>query len=168
MPQEIITTRLAELSPNYRDFIESDFTGEAAQTFGEASGFDQRKIEILENAFAFYLLLFFDEQITISFIARNCDISEEDATLLFTAMRATLPEGLDAMVQAETAPQTTLGSEIAETEKALENIQGIRTMAGDMKEAQTNVPTHQSSQSDLIQPSTPTPPPTGTRWETDK
>lgn len=175
MIEESITQRIAELSPQYRSFVESNFAEIASRAFGEANNFDLRKIEILENAFTFYLLFFFDEQIAISFIVRNCDLSKEDATTLFTAMRSTLPEGLDEMIRTQAAslqaePPTALESEIAETERVFENLQGIRTMAADMREAKTHAePTYQSSQSDLITPTTPPPPPqNGPRWETDK
>ncbi len=61
-------------------------------------------------------------------------------------------------------------SEIAETEKVFENLQSIRTMASDMKEAQAQTPIYQSSQSDIIRPASSVPPITtnGPRWETDK
>lgn len=174
MSEELITQRIASLSPAYKAFIESNFAEIASRTFGEANAFDARKVEILENALTFYLLFLFDEQMTVSFIARNCELSIEDATVLFTGIRITLPDGLDAIIQSQ--PQslqnntpTVLASEIAETEKVFENLQGIRTMAGDMKEAQTHVPTYQSSQADLIRPvAPPVPTSNGPRWETDK
>lgn len=175
MPQEIITSRLSQLSPQYRSFIESDFVSDITTTFGEASGFNERQTEILENALTFYLLFFMSETDTVSFISRNCDISPSDAGVLFSGILASLPEGIDTMVRAqfsqmETAPEAGLASEIAQTERDFENLQGIRTMAADMREAQTHhVPTYQSNQSDLIQSGTPTPPPqNGPRWETDK
>ena len=175
MPQEIITNRIAQLSPQYRNFIESEFTTEVANSFGEASGFDERRIEILENALTFYLLFLLSEEDTVAFISRNCGLSLDDASILFSGIVISLPEGVDALVRAqfsqmETAPTTGLATEIAQTERDLEDLQGIRTMATDMRDAQTHhVPTHQSSQSDIIQSATPTPPPqTGPHWETDK
>lgn len=175
MPEDIIENRIAQLSPDYKAFIESDFIGEAASTFSEASGFSERQTEILENALTFYLLFFLSEADAIAFISRNCDLSLDDADLLFKGIKSTFPEGVDALVrsqysQVQSAPTEKLASEIAETERAIENLQGIRTMAGDMREAQTHhTPTYQSSQSDLIRSGTPTPPPqNGPQWETDK
>lgn len=69
-----------------------------------------------------------------------------------------------------TPPADNLNSEIAETEQAMEELQGIRTMAGDMQAIQSShpEPTYQSSsQSDLLRPTTP-PPRNGPSWETDK
>ncbi|MBP6924533.1 MAG: hypothetical protein KBC62_03905 [Candidatus Pacebacteria bacterium] len=173
MPQEIITTRLAGLSPQYRSFIESDFITEVATSFGEASLFNERQTEILENALTFYLLFLMSEEETASFISRNCDMSLLDANILLSGILGTLPEGIDAMVRTQflqmgSAPTAILASEIAETEKAFENIQGIRTMAADMREAQNQVPTYQSNQADIITPDIPPPPNNGPRWETDK
>lgn len=173
MPEEIITTRISVLSPQYRLFIESGFTEELANTFGSAYSFSDRKVEILENAITLYLLFFLSDVDTIDFISRNCELSPDEASSLFWGIIAAFPEGLYQMVQAQFLAlqgEQKLASEIAETEKAFESLQGIRTMATDMREAQTHhVPTHQSSQSDLIRPTTPPPPPqNGPRWETDK
>lgn len=65
-----------------------------------------------------------------------------------------------------------LSAEIKEAERELEEVQTIRTMAGDMRHVQETNPitTYRSSQEDLIRPITPTQPPapsTGPQWETD-
>jgi hypothetical protein len=173
MPEEIITARIAQLSPAYQEFILSDFISEVSTTFAEAYSFDERKIEILENAVTLYLLLLLNADDTTTFISRNCDLPPAEAETLFAGIVSTLPEGLEAMVTSQFSKMSVgpaaLASEIAETEKAFENLQGIRTMAGDMKDAETHsAPTYQSSQSDLIRPTTPPPPNNGPHWETDK
>jgi hypothetical protein len=65
-------------------------------------------------------------------------------------------------------PEIVSATEIEETEKELESLQNIRTMAADMQEVRAQVPTYQSAQSDLIRPSAPLPPAhSGPHWETD-
>lgn len=176
MPEEIISARISALNPAYQAFVQSDFIGEVAVTFAEVYSFDARKVDILENAITLYLLLFLSREDATLFISRNCDLPLPEAEMLFTGIVSTLPEGLEEMIstqfsqlQTEDVKSTVLASEIAETEKAFENLQGIRTMAKDMREVQTeSVSTHQSSQSDIIQPATPPLPTNGPRWETDK
>jgi hypothetical protein len=174
MSEDFITQRIQELSPAYRTFIESNFVEIVSRSFGEANNFNDRQIEILENSLTFYLLFLFDEIMTTSFIARNCEIKSEDATILFTAIRMTFPDGLNDTIQANATPQkdaldtSFTVSEIEITEKTLENLQNIRTMAADMQEVRAQVPTYQSAQSDLIRPSAPLPPAhSGPHWETD-
>lgn len=175
MEDTLITNRIAQLTPTYRSFIESDYLAEVANAFGQAQGFDTRTIEILENALTLHLLFFLDEEQTVSFISKHCKISPEESSVLFLGALSSLPEEIKTIktatvLPAESSQPEQLTSEIAEAEKAFENIQGIRTMAGDIKEVQSHsTPTYTSRQSDLIHPiSTPPPPNTGPRWETDK
>lgn len=70
-------------------------------------------------------------------------------------------------------PVVDLTEELAQTERELESIQGLRTMAQDMHEVQGHAePIYQSSQSEILNrtiPSVPPPPQTaGPHWDTEQ
>ena len=182
MPNQIISTRLANLDQEYRAFVESDFIEEAAEAFSEPLNFSGRNLEVLQNSFYLYLLFFLNKESAIEFISTNCDLPRPDAIELFSAFETSLPEGLNEIIRNEylrlnpTESQAGLSSEIAEAEKNLSEIQGLRTMAGDASVVtQAPVNTYQSSQAEILtrpdtqSPKAPTvlpppPPDTTPRW----
>lgn len=175
MTDQLIENRLSNLTPEYRSFIESSFVTDASLSFAEKLDISGRKVEVLENAFYLYLLSFIPVERVGKMISDACALPLTEGIAITYAFVSSLPPEFPKLIEAEHAflvsKQTpTLATEIAETEKAFENLQGIRTMAGDMREVQAHsVPTYQSTQADLIRPTTTPPPPnTGPRWETDK
>ncbi len=168
MPNQIISTRLANLDQEYRAFVESDFIEEAAEAFSEPLNISGRNLEVLQNSFYLYLLFFLNKESTIEFISTNCDLPKQDASELFAAFETSLPDGLNEMIRGEyirqnhAGDQPGLDSEIAEAEQNLTEIQGLRTMAGDASVvAQAPVNTYQSSQAKILtrpeEPAVPTP-----------
>ena len=178
MPEELIQTRLAALTPEYRSFVEGDFTTEVSISFGEAREFTERKMEILENALMFYLLFFFSQEETVDFISQNCNLSRAQALELFLAIKTTIPETIRCSIESGyyilnnqgTPEALPLASEIAETEKEFAAIQGIRTMAADMQHVKNpGEVVHSSSQAELLNRNVPTASPEpSSRWETDR
>ena len=175
--EPLIEERLAGLNPEYRLFVESDFAETVAETLGEYHGFNERQLDVLENAITLYLLFFLNSEESVTFLGIHCDLDLESATSLFYAIKASLPEGLEGMIETSFATFNTISAdtfteEIAETEKMYASIQGLRTMAGDAKEVQTHEePVYQSSQSSLLRPTTPPTPPAPhssiPRWDTE-
>lgn len=157
-----ITNQIDALGLEYREFVESDFATEAAGTFAESLNLQGRATEVLENTIFLYLLMIFSREDAVDFITRNCDLPPSEAATLWNAIEATLPEGLQSLIEAtrntvnETAPDSQqLASEIAETEDALSSLQGIRTMAADMQSvapAAHAEQVHTSSQEEILTP----------------
>lgn len=164
--EPLIEQRLNELNPQYRAFIESDFIDQITQTFSEANDFNEQKSDVLVNAITLYLLFFLKEEETVSFIANNCGLDVRSASDLFEAMKLSLPEGMSGMVKQTklsleaVSVGDSLDSEIAKTEKEFAALptqgMGMRTMADDMRTAQSTIPTTPSAPT--YQPIYPTPP----------
>ncbi|HEY0964407.1 MAG TPA: hypothetical protein VGE31_01285 [Candidatus Paceibacterota bacterium] len=178
MDDQLIQTRLSLLTPEYREFVMGDFTTEVARVFGEAHGFSEDQTDILENAITLYLLLFMDGAGVIQFIHRNCGLPVQTTLELFSAIKSSLPNDIREAVEATfiaingTAPsplaneiaEAELQSDIVETEEVFEQLQGIRTMARDMRAIQhPNEPVHRSTQDSLLQRPNNSP-----RWDTEQ
>lgn len=175
MIDQLIENRLLSLNPEYRSFVESPFVTDASLNFAERLGVSGRKIEVMENVFYLYLLSLISLEKMGVMISDTCGLPQTEGKAVAYAFIASLPSELPKLIEADhtlliSGQTSTLASEIAEAEKELGEIQGIRTMAGDMREVQahSSTPTYTSRQADLIRPTT-TPPPanTGPRWETD-
>lgn len=183
MDNNIVEKRIAELTPEYRDFIESSFVENAAALFAESVKLTGRNIEILENAFFFYLLSLFNEKEASEFISSQCGIPPSTAEGVMFAFTASLAGGLNDLITSDynalfsaSSDSVNLASDIKETEKAIEGLTHMRTMAGDMEEAKGHSAmqtpaaetTYQSSQADILQPTPATPvvnePP---RWDSE-
>lgn len=184
MDNQLLEKRIAELSPLYRDFVESGFVENAAVLFADSENLSGRNVDVLENAFFFYLLSLLNEQETATFIGTECRLPQSKAENLLFAFTTSLPKDLNEHIKneyiklhQETAVAPSLTLEIAETERAFEELHHIRTMAHDMNEARVHpitpqmMPevTHRSSQDDILSnpqatlktnPSTP-------RWDTE-
>lgn len=168
MQDPLITKRISELTPTYREFLFSGVPQMIAGTFSETYNFTEEQDAVLENGFVLYLLFFFTRSELASFITSELKLSVKDAGLLSQAMHLALPEDIRALH--ETTSEALLGnnnpdepetilSEIAETEAALGAISrpavhAIRTMAGDSKGVgyqSTKESTYSSDQSNLLQ-----------------
>lgn len=175
--EPLIEERIAGLNPEYRLFVESDFAETVAETLGEYHGFNERQLDVLENTITLYLLFFLNSEEAVTFLGIHCGLDPESATSLFYAIKASLPEGLEGMVETSFAtfnPKNTdsFTEDMAETEKMYASIQGLRTMAGDAQVVQAHEePVYQSSQSALLRPTTPPLPPaphsSTPRWDTE-
>ncbi|MEY2665391.1 MAG: hypothetical protein RLZZ480_496 [Candidatus Parcubacteria bacterium] len=197
MTAQVIQHRLQQLDPEYRAFVEDDFIEGVSEALAEPLGISGRSLEVLQNSFYLYLLFFFDKTTAVKFINTNCNLSEGDAFEIFSAFEASLPEELQVMVPAEyrklNPPETSeeLSAEFVEVEQAFQQLQGIRTMAGDASHLQPQAapaaqpqaaayvppvytppapaPTYQSNQDDLLARPTPPAAPTAQppRWDSE-
>ena len=169
MADDLIQNRIQELTPAYRSFIESDFSANVAMSFGQLHSFNERQIEVLENAILFYLLFFANQKETVDFISTNCGLALNEAETLFYGLVATLPLDIATAVPSSYLifnPKDTTGvlaSEIAAVEKEFSSVptqgMGMRTMADDMRTAQSTAPTISTTPSaPTYQPIYPTPP----------
>jgi hypothetical protein len=177
--ETLIENQISLLGPEYRAFVESPFIEEMAVTFGEQLTFSPRQVDIFENALFLFLTLIFTAEETKDFIVRNCDLPPSEAELVWSAIESSLPEGMLALISearyalqtdaplttSSAQPVATLENEIAEAEHEFASMQGIRTMATDMRmrpAAPSAETTYRSSQADILP--TPTPAP---RWESE-
>jgi hypothetical protein len=173
MDDQLIDERIQNLTPEYLDFFGSGFAEEAVEIFSESAGLTGRNKEILQNSFFLYLLFFLDESSTIEFISNNCGLSAEEAGDVFYAFTASLPEGLRSVISLEynrlNPPEATdkLAEEIAEAERALATLRGLRDTATEV--APAAVTTHQSSQAEILNRPivAPAPLPEVPRWDSE-
>ena len=184
MPEELIQSQIESLYPSYRKFVESEFAAQATLAFSEKMEFTQEQRAILENAIVLYLLFFLDKNSFIDFIARNCEVSSDDATLLVNGILTSLPPDLQTMIESsyktiheERVENTNVfASEIAQTEQEFASIQGLRTMADDIRAVHPQEEAvYRSSQATILDrpvvPVVPRPPatplqPLDSRWDT--
>lgn len=174
MNENIINDRLAALSPEYSEFIESDFIDEVADSFGKEAGLNQNKINILNNAFSLYLLFFLSFDEFISFINTECGLEKDESTTLAQAIVLTLPEGFEDLQKSAREAFTLVGpsdleSEIIKAEAELEAIPKIRTMANDMTTSGHIIEdeiVHSSTQDSLIKENSQDTESTKGKWET--
>ena len=164
MPDDLIQNRIQDLNPFYRSFVESDFSEEAAKSFAQTHTFNERQTEILENAVLLYLLFFANQKETVEFISTNCGLTLNEAETLFYGLLTTLPPDISSVIPSSylifnpPAATAVLASELAATEREFAAVttnhevsgMGIRTMADDMRTAQSTAPT--------ISPTPSTPP----------
>jgi hypothetical protein len=171
----LVENQIAILGPEYRDFVEGSFIGIAAGTFGDQLSFSPHQTDILENAIFLFMVLILDREEAIEFISNNCGLPPAETELIWTAIESSLPEGmlpmitgarqkLQAQVPSNTQPPSqNLAHEIEEAEHELASIQGIRTMATDMRSTGQFPPmgevVHSSSQADIL------PTPSGPKWD---
>ncbi len=168
MQDPIISKRISELDPTYREFLSSGFPQIIAGTFSETYNLNEEQDAVLENGFVLYLLFFLTRTELASFIAAELPIPEKDASLMSQAMHLALPLDIRTLHEATTeaiakassvAEPETILSEIEETEAAMRAINippihSIRTMAGDGKIVgyeNTQESTYSSDQSNLLQ-----------------
>jgi hypothetical protein len=181
MENNIIEKRISELTPEYRLFVESDFVENAAALFSESVKLSGRNIEILENAFFFYLLSLFNEKEASEFISSQCGIPPFISEGVMFAFTASLAGGLNDLIKSDynslfslSSDSVNLASDIKETEKALQGLTYMRTMSHDMEVAQeVSGPslvdtTYQSNQADILRPPVAAPTVNETpRWDTE-
>ena len=176
MDDPIIQNRILSLSPEYQEFIMSDFISTASFDLAEAGNLEEQDQVVLSNGLLLYMLYFLDQADLISFLEEN-DFIPEQATALVNAFVSILPE---EYVSAHDDIVDELTEDIAEEETVEENmdtpfdtevqtgpseVNPIRTMANDMNIARdpdgTN--TYSSSQSSVLEQNTNTP--DDSRWQ---
>jgi hypothetical protein len=163
MKPALVTERLQQLDPGYRNYIQSGMPVVIAETFSQAHQLNEDRALALENGFALYLLFFFNLQTFAEFISTECGLDAHTANLVARAMHQALPSEIQkyctetweliSKVAEVSDEEESISSEIAETEAALEKVSPIRTMAGDSKQvgySSTEEPTYTSIQSAII------------------
>ena len=163
MIDPIIETRLKELDPSYRTFVNSDFAAQVAKSLGEAADLDASQILVLENATNLYLLLFLDFDDLVAFITEECHLTTEQSEKLAGAILASLPESFNE-AHSLAVNQLTQNA-VDNTQTANYPVQQVRTMAGDMEAVQANTETtFTSTQEALLKESAPKDPSHTPRW----
>jgi hypothetical protein len=157
--------------------LRSDFVEEAASGFGADAGLNEDQITLLENGFIYYLLFIFSKDDLVQYLSENTlsALSAQDAFEISSAFISTLPEVYNGRSEIneedEFIKDTSLATEIAETEQAYSSLQSIRTMAHDMNTAHTTVdaPVYTSRQADILnrESVTATPKNDGPRWDSE-
>ncbi len=178
MPNNPIDILWQSLTPEYRLFLESDFTEVTALEFGTAAGLSGRDLEILENSIIFYLLAITDTRATIGFIHRNCNLSEVDCEYLWMAIEKSIPQNVKEAIANSTlktflvsSTTNSLASEISAVEQDLAALKNVSTKPLETVEVRpVSDVVYQSSQADILQKPAPVVnnlvPPTP-RWDTD-
>lgn len=90
MPLEIILQRISSFTPEYQDFIFSDFTEEAVKSV-QLSGFTGFEKVVLENGIFMYLTLFLHKFTLTEFIILECQQSIPDAKLITAIIMKMMP-----------------------------------------------------------------------------
>lgn len=165
-----VSERLSILPTTYKDFLLSDFTFEAAEVFGASLSLDSEKVSSLEDGILLYLLFFLNKESLITYLVDELHIKEKDSQEVVTAIIASLPDYIgEVRIEDTSSSSKLLSDEITETEKKLAAVTtnhevsglGIRTMAEDMRTAQSTAPTISPAPSaPTYQPIYPTPPET--------
>lgn len=130
MIQELIQNRLQLLSPEYQEMLKGDFTSETASRFGAAHNFTDWQTIVLENGLVGYLLFFMNQSEFTAFVSRECEMNQDEAAVLVTAIVSLLPEGyrethaytyalfngeIDPSTLTETTPTTTPENTVPQT-----------------------------------------------------
>ncbi len=167
-----IQERLNILEPSYRAFVESDFVSEAAMVFGQTNQLSPEQIDVLDNAYHLWIMLFINDADLKDFIASECQVSNGVAEEAVFFLEASLPEEIvkarevsmqEMSLVTNQANNTSLTADISDIEESIESLDSIETMAKDMQTARNNeVPSYQSSQDDILQQKDPS-----ARWDSD-
>ena len=91
MPSQILQTRIQSLTPEYSDFVFSDFTSEAIRSI-QSAGFENFDNQVLENGIFLYLTLFLHKFALIEFIITECHKSINEARQITDIIIMMMPE----------------------------------------------------------------------------
>ena len=94
MPQEIITQRLALLSPEYVEIFGSGYTNVTANIFGKSLRLNINGIQVLENGISLFLLLYLDSAGLTHFLITECGIEPNLASRTVTDITGGLPPSM--------------------------------------------------------------------------
>jgi hypothetical protein len=156
MIDPIIENRFKELPSSYRDFVASEFPQEIAEVFASSLNLTPDQTDILENGLILYLLFFFTQAELVEYVINNTGADAVETEAVISTICKNLPDFADNTDYEEARHElaeanSSLNSDIAETENALRSIEGLRTMAGDASVAvQAPVNTYQSSQTEIL------------------
>lgn len=172
MTDPIIEERIKLLAPDYVELLRGDFVSEIAQTLGNEAGLDEDKTNVLGNAIYLYLMLFLNLEEFQSFISEECELSNNLATDLANKVLTNLPDDFTKNHEEAIKIFSTneLEEEIKETQKSLESIPKIRTMANDMTTSGHIIEdevVHSSTQASLIKESARDTGSSEGKWETE-
>ena len=91
MDEKIIQEQLNKLSPDYKSFVESDFTELTALAFAEDLDLNEQQVGVFENGLMLYLLFFLSKAQFAGFLTTECNIPARDAQLVVAAISSGLP-----------------------------------------------------------------------------
>lgn len=96
MVDPIIQNRIQQLSPEYREFVLSDYATQTAKLFGGPLGFDEDTTVVFENGITLFLLFILDREGLVRFLVTECGMDATDADTVIAAICDGLPEGMVA------------------------------------------------------------------------
>ncbi len=91
MPSQILQARIQSLTPEYSDFVFSDFTDEAIRSI-QSAGFINFDNQVLENGIFLYLTLFLHKFALMEFIIIECHQSIKDTKQILEIIIGMMPE----------------------------------------------------------------------------
>ncbi len=168
MNDPILTNLRQTFTPEYRDFVESEYTTEAARTLGGPAQLTAEQVSILENGFMLYLHFVLSDEELVKFLINYARIGTSTAQELVMVFKSTLPleltveHSLTVASLRKTETPIIADQEIAAMEAMLAQAPAVRTMATDMNMVrEQGAGEYVSNQAALLQrDSAPTAPPT--------
>ena len=163
---ETFQTAYKSIAQDKRDLIDSERVYECISSAFQKAGINV-EIRPIMLAFTYHIL---DIQGAGAVIQEMEAFKIPQAHILFADILAAIQKSTSVQNQSAIEEEHVLESEIAETEKEFETIQGIRTMASDMHNVKNPTEVvHTSSQAELLNRTVPTASPEpSSRWETDR
>ena len=150
MLDPLVEQRFKELPSFYQLFITSGFSGEAAEVFGSSLNLTDEQTDVFESGITLYLLFIFTENELVDYCVKNLATEAMRTREVVAALIKSLPNYITTPANVDSSVRSaSLASEITETEKELAAVtmnhevsgMGIRTMADDMRTAQSTAPT---------------------------
>ncbi len=136
MNDTLIAERVKTLDPEYVKFLQGDFINAVSEQIATTIGFTEEQMDILNNGLTLYLLFFINLDELTAFIGRECEVSTEQADEITHVFVSCLPEGFTDnhhfIFNSITTEEIGLETEIAETEKIINNIPQVHTMQQDI------------------------------------
>jgi hypothetical protein len=135
MINSVVEQRFKEFPLFYQEFLTSGFARQAATVFGSSLQLSNDQIPILEDGIILYLLYILDKKDLVEYLVENVSSNPTDTTAIIETILSCLPDFAkrdDLAVTSDNSSSGALATEIAETEREFDSLQGIRTMAGDL------------------------------------
>lgn len=150
MIDEEVQKRIISFTPEYKDFVQSDFIPSTAAVFADGYNFDITQRKMLEDRLALYLLLYINKEELIETINKDCGVERETATAIVADIFDNLPNSLTESI--ELAYKKYGGSQ-ANTEKQIKESLEPDLTAPNLSTESRKAPEPQPSIT--VQPATP-------------
>lgn len=94
MLDPIVENRIAELDPNYVDFVFGNESVKATDQYAEINQLNENKSAVLENGVVLFLLFFLDKPDLKDFFTNEGELNAEEAELLVEEVIMSLPDNI--------------------------------------------------------------------------